>query len=222
MDCVFLVFLVVGATKGVKKGVLGGIARFIVFVLAGIAAYYVSTKIVDLWLCESEIGIWFENQISSLVKNVCGNVETKEDLLIFLQSKNNIIALIMTKLIEGLEIMSKESFFDYFSKKIAVVIEKVLVFAIIFLIMYIFLRKITKLAGKISNISAASAIDKMLGVLLGIVKAAIVFGIFYLGVGVLSNMVHNHILTILMQNDKIVSVIYNFVYEKTISVFLPY
>ena len=221
MDCVFLVFLVVGATKGVKKGVLGGIARLIVFVAVGIAAYYVSTKIVDLWLCESEIGIWFKNQISSFVKNVCGNVETKEDLLIFLQSKNNIIALIMTKLIEGLQIMSKESFFDYFSKKIAIVIEKLLVFAIIFLIMYIFLRKITKLAGKFSNISAASTIDKLFGVLLGITKATILFGIFYLGVGVLSNMVHNHILTILMQNNKIVSVIYNFVYEKTISVFLP-
>ena len=222
VDCVFLVFLMIGAIKGAKKGVFGSFFKVVVFICSTIAAIFISNKIVELWLSESEIGVWLESQISAFIKNICKNVETKEDFLNLLQQKNNIIAIIMTKIIDSIEIGQGDNFIGAISQKTTVILEKAVVFIIVFLIVYIFLRKITSFAGKISKISVVGGVDKIFGVLFGVVKAAIFFGIFYFGVGVLSNLVQNQILTNLMQNDKMVSVLYNMVYEKTISVFLPY
>lgn len=222
MDCVFLVFLTIGAIKGVKKGVFEDFLRLVIFVVAGIVAVYVSNKIVETWLCESKVFAWLENQISSFMKNICENIETKEDFLIFMQSKNNIVALIITKLIDCLNITPEENFVEMISQKAAILIEKMLVFVIVFLVVYIILRKITKFARKISGLASGGVIDKIFGIFFGVGKAAVLFGLLYFAVGILSNMVQNQFLTNLMQNDKVVSVIYNLVYEKTISVFLPY
>lgn len=183
ISILFLIFMIIGFVKGFTKQTLSSFAWLI-----ALGAGVFLSKITSNLLFETGIGESLTNKISSWIISKGGEIVVTpvstltEEMLGEALSSMGIPYFIhpfLTKKFD-LSMMENISIVDYISPKISLYILIAGCFIVIYLIVFLLVKLIAKILGDIIKNSPFGFLDRILGMIWGVVKATFIASIFML------------------------------------------
>lgn len=219
MDYILLAFSIFFIAKGFCKGFLSTVFSMIGVVVIAIVAWQV--KDIALPMLENFCGNWLEDYLKNKINlEIVGKFSSLSQLQSAVaNSKFSLFGIFLFKLLGDLSLDGELSAGQILAPSITTLLIKIFAFLLIFIILYILIKILRLILTKIIKKCGLTFADRILGCLLGGVKALAVFAIFYFVMSSLANLTLSNALLDFVQSGVVSKFIYNNFITKIVALF---
>lgn len=219
MDYILLALCSWCGLRGFFKGLLTMAFSMVGIIFVGIVAWQVKDYFaVILNKIGGDIVFNFlKNKIDLSVAGTFSDISQLKDAVA--NSNFNIFGIFLFKLLTDLTVDGEMTAGQILAPSITNLLIKILAFVLVFVVLYLFLKILKLVLSKIIKKCGLSFADRILGLLFGLIKGSLLFGVLYLVLTSFANLTLNEGLLNFVQKGVVSSYVYNHFISKIIAFF---